>query len=679
MEQDQKILKEVWSDWDITEKLGEGTFGKVYKIKREYLGREQFAALKVINVSQNKTVNSLVFSLDDKSFVDEIVSEIELMSKFKGNSTIVSYEDHRVIENSDGSGWTILIRMELLTPLSDYLIVNEISSEKAIKIGIDICTALEMLNEHKIIHRDIKLENIFVSENGNFKLGDFGTARIIEKTEDNRTRTGTYMYMAPEVLKSEPYGAKADIYSLGVLLYYLTNHQRFPFFPSYPNPITFEDKKIAFNKRISGQELISPDCAEKNLAAIILKACEFESKNRFSSAYEMRIALESLLPKEKTVVLEPKQKRNKKGMIIAAAALLSVALIAGIAAAFTGLGNPDKNDKPGTVFMESESDNGMFKYGIYSDGIHITGLISEQNSLEIPEKIEGKAVISIDKEAFANRTFKTVSFPDTLKYIDDCAFINCINMESIVLPDDLKTIGKRAFENCSALKSVVLPEKLETLGDMAFKNCSVLVDINVPKSIINTGTEIFAYTPFKKNREDMAGTYSYTLSRHSDVKYTLLDIDGDRIEELLVYGNTANAPQIFSKSHELVIYKYKYTCDYIAPKSSSQPLLILDTPSAYVSPFGHKIYNDYDKIFYSASENCLYGSVYNDGYEEIHKVEIKDGVPVETLYQESKYVGDSKTVLGEEIVFSIGADDTSLLKETVMRGIIDTETTNNQN
>lgn len=72
--------------------------------------------------------------------------------------------------------------MELLTPLLDYLNNNSISEREVLKIGIDICRALEVCNQKKIIHRDVKPENIFISSTGDFKLGDFGIARTLEKT-----------------------------------------------------------------------------------------------------------------------------------------------------------------------------------------------------------------------------------------------------------------------------------------------------------------------------------------------------------------------------------------------------------------------------------------------------------------------------------------------------------------
>ncbi|MDY5949242.1 MAG: protein kinase [Oscillospiraceae bacterium] len=668
MEQAQKILNDAWAEWTIEEKLGEGTFGKVYKIKREYLDREQFAALKIIRVSQNETVNGLNFSFDDKSFVDEIICEIELMAKFKGNSNIVSYEDHMVIEEPDGMGWTILIRMELLTPLGKYLEHNEISAEMSIKIGIDLCKALEVLNKQRIIHRDIKLENIFVSENGDFKLGDFGTARIIEKTVDNRTKTGTYMYMAPEVLKSEPYGVKADIYSLGILLYYLLNHQRFPFFPPYPEPVTFESQKAAFNKRISGQAMPQPDSADKNLSAIVLKACEFESKNRFSSAHEMRLALELLIPEEKTDIPVVRPKRKKKGIIIAGVALLTIAIVASAAVISAINKKPDDAyESIGTVAAKD-----YLEYKILPDGVHITGLLEEREAVEIPEKIEEISVISIDKDAFANGKMKTVSFPDTLISIEECAFISCVNLKGVVLPESLKSIGARAFENCSALVSVDLPDGLETIGDKAFKNCTTLVNISVPAGIKNSGTDVFAYTPFEKNRRYMADTYSKNLSNLSGAKYSLCDIDGNGVEELLVFGSTDLS---VSHSQVLIIYEFENEYDSVSPEPSPGSINV-DLSPIILTQYGQKIYNSYSHIYHSEADGCLYGCVYNDGYETIYKITLENGTVSETMYQESKYVGENTSKLGNEIIFNVDVEDSSLINEVVLRGIADSQKSN---
>ena len=154
--------------------------------------------------------------------VEQLSRGIDLMTRLKGNSYIVSYEDHQIIPHADGIGWDIFVRMELLTPLQEYIRDHApFTQADTVKLGIELCKALEVCGQHQIIHRDIKPENIFATETGDFKLGDFGTARITDQTKGASTRTGTNMYMAPEVFRGERYGSRVDIYSLGLVMYRL--------------------------------------------------------------------------------------------------------------------------------------------------------------------------------------------------------------------------------------------------------------------------------------------------------------------------------------------------------------------------------------------------------------------------------------------------------------------------
>ena len=179
-----------FKDWNIEQCIGEGAFGKVYKIVRKDFGHTYEAALKVIEIPRNQTelrsVCNQGMSKEEvkeyfKSIVENIVKEFALMSKIKGNSNIVSYEDHAVVEKPDGLGWTIYIRMELLTPLYEYAKNVKMTVRDVVQMGIDLCKALEICQKYHIIHRDIKPENIFVSDVGTYKLGDFGIARILER------------------------------------------------------------------------------------------------------------------------------------------------------------------------------------------------------------------------------------------------------------------------------------------------------------------------------------------------------------------------------------------------------------------------------------------------------------------------------------------------------------------
>jgi len=289
-----------FGSWYIKKQIGEGSFGKVFEAEREDFGRVYKSAIKIITIPQNESEikSAMAEGMDEQStrsyfreIVSELISEFDIMSKLKGNTNIVSYEDHAVFEHEEGIGWDIVIRMELLTPLLDYVQYNPLEAKDVVKLGSDMCSALEVCRKHNIIHRDIKPQNIFVSSNGNFKLGDFGIARTVEKTTSGLSKKGTYTYMAPEVYKGQPYNVNVDIYSLGIVLYQFLNQNRTPFLPEYPAPITYTAKEQALEKRIKG-ELIPPlKSVSRELSDVVLKACAYNPRDRYSDATEFKNAL----------------------------------------------------------------------------------------------------------------------------------------------------------------------------------------------------------------------------------------------------------------------------------------------------------------------------------------------------------------------------------------------------
>lgn len=300
-----KKYEPIFGAWKIKRKLGEGNFGAVFEIEREDFGTVYRSALKAITIPKTQSELDSLYNdgMDStgatqylEQFVEKIVGEFVLMSKLKGNSHIVSYEDHRVIKHDDGVGWDILIRMELLTPLMTYMKTTSVTTRDAIKLGIDMCKALELCQKYNIIHRDIKPENIFIADSGDFKLGDFGIAKEVEKTQSGLTKTGTQTYMAPEVYKGQNYGSSVDIYSLGIVLYRLLNHNRAPFMPQYPQPISYSDRERALIMRMGGHKFPKPSGVSDNrLAEIALKACSFKPEDRYSSPTQMREDLEAIL------------------------------------------------------------------------------------------------------------------------------------------------------------------------------------------------------------------------------------------------------------------------------------------------------------------------------------------------------------------------------------------------
>ena len=108
------------------------------------------------------------------------------------------------------------------------------------------------------------------------------------------TKIGTYKYMAPEVYNNNPYGHSADIYSLGLVLYWLLNERRMPFLPLPPAKLKAGMEEEARERRLRGEPLPAPAHGSKALQAIVLKACAFDPAERYHTAAEMLQDLEKL-------------------------------------------------------------------------------------------------------------------------------------------------------------------------------------------------------------------------------------------------------------------------------------------------------------------------------------------------------------------------------------------------
>lgn len=323
---DKELPISPWPEWKIISKIGEGSFGRVYKAQRTEKGRSFYSAIKIITIPASKGELDSVRSEsgDEKSvrdyfenLVEECIQEVSTMEYFRGNSHIVSVEDYKVMEYLDEIGWDIFIRMEYLTSFMEYYAEKNLTEKEVMKLGMDLCKALEYCGQLHIIHRDIKLENIFVSRFGDFKLGDFGIARELEKTMSTLSKKGTYSYMAPEMYRGEKYDNRVDIYALGLVLYKLMNHNRLPFLNLEKQLITYRDKENALTRRMSGEKPPAPADAGDALGEVILKACAYDSGERYQTPRELREALEAIrygtkVQKEAGKTAQPLRKEAKE-------------------------------------------------------------------------------------------------------------------------------------------------------------------------------------------------------------------------------------------------------------------------------------------------------------------------------------------------------------------------------
>ena len=299
--EDKMNVRLPWPGWTVVKYLGEGGYGRVYEIERELSGIKEQAALKVVSRPVDDAEieacyeNGYDQASMKASYQEELqryVKEYQLMKELQGQTNIVSCDDFAVVPRKDGIGGQIFIRMELLTPLKKATMQSMLSESEVIRLGKDICKALMLCEARHIIHRDIKPENILVSKFGDYKLGDFGVARVQDHTT-NATKMGTHGYAAPEVEHGHKYGKEADIYSLGITLYWLLNNRRMPFLNADESVKAMKEQE-ALRRRYEGEKLPAPKNGSAKLKQVVLKACAYRPEDRYRSAQELYDALSEL-------------------------------------------------------------------------------------------------------------------------------------------------------------------------------------------------------------------------------------------------------------------------------------------------------------------------------------------------------------------------------------------------
>ena len=299
--EDKMNVRLPWPGWTVVKYLGEGGYGRVYEIERELSGIKEQAALKVVSrPADDAEIEACYENGYDQasmkaSYQEELqryVKEYQLMKELQGQTNIVSCDDFAVVPRKDGIGGQIFIRMELLTPLQKVTNQSMLGESEVIRLGKDICKALMLCEARHIIHRDIKPENILVSKFGDYKLGDFGVARVQDHTT-KATKMGTHGYAAPEVEHGHKYGKEADIYSLGITLYWLLNNRRMPFLNADESVKAMKNQE-ALRRRYEGEKLPAPKNGSAKLKQVVLKACAYRPEDRYRSAQELYDALSEL-------------------------------------------------------------------------------------------------------------------------------------------------------------------------------------------------------------------------------------------------------------------------------------------------------------------------------------------------------------------------------------------------
>ena len=289
----------LWDKWRATRIIGEGEFGAVYEAECNEFGVPSKCAIKLITLKNKEflqgidleeTISAEKIKAFQEKRMQKIIKEATLMQNLQAvGDHIVTIYDYKVCKRETTTD--LIIRMELLTSLKEYMKKEKINTDFVIRMGISLCKALKSCEAKKIIHRDIKPANIFVNENGTFKLGDFGLSR--ETTSSSLgDRAGTPLYMSPEAFDYlREVDNRTDIYSLGIVMYQMLNNQNIPFADDIGD---FSKRDEAIRRRIKGEILPPPKHENGQLWKIIQKACEFKEEDRYQHAAEMQKDLEKL-------------------------------------------------------------------------------------------------------------------------------------------------------------------------------------------------------------------------------------------------------------------------------------------------------------------------------------------------------------------------------------------------
>jgi serine/threonine protein kinase len=271
----------LWGKWYFNELLGAGNDGEVFKISREEWGYKQLAAVKVISIDDKNA---------DKS-INKIVNKIQKLYKLSNDSNILTYQDYLVCKKEM---YHILVKTEYLPPLSKIVQKKQFDENDSIKLGIDICQALEKYHNEDIIHGNIKESNIFI-DNEKFKLGDFYMLKELPNEIPISKMKESRFYAAPEIISGNKYDKSIDFYSLGIILYKLFNNGLIPFLS---NKMSNQEVEEAFNNRLMVKEIPPPLYGSSSIKEIILKACSFYPENRYSNAVDFKNDLLKLYNKE---------------------------------------------------------------------------------------------------------------------------------------------------------------------------------------------------------------------------------------------------------------------------------------------------------------------------------------------------------------------------------------------
>ncbi|XP_028402383.1 uncharacterized protein LOC114525324 [Dendronephthya gigantea] len=237
-------------------------------------------------------------------------NEAKIMSKLNHPNIINCYDSFE----EDGTIW---IEMEYADggTLAQYLtkLDREMEEKEILKMFYEMALALQCIHQHKILHRDMKTQNIFLTLEGHVKLGDFGISKQLGNTKSNaNTVLGTPYYISPEICEGRDYNEKSDIWSLGCVLYEMANKQK-----------TFESTNLPalVNKIVKGQFAPIRGNYSQDFKALVRDCLQIEPQYRpdaselVSRVHELLCQFDMCDEESLKSALNPKRKEKRRSIL----------------------------------------------------------------------------------------------------------------------------------------------------------------------------------------------------------------------------------------------------------------------------------------------------------------------------------------------------------------------------
>ncbi len=247
LNEENMTFKEKLKGYKIKEKIGVGSYGKVYKVEKENIiyVLKQIPLNNATDIESIKNEATILSSLNSEYVVKYYESFIE-----DNNLNIIM----EYCEGGDLSTYMKQYKAKFLSNKSYNSFSSLILPENLIwKMFIQISLGLYHIHKKKILHRDLKTLNIFLTKDYNCKIGDLGVAKILNGTNHANTFVGTPYYLSPEICEEKPYNEKSDVWALGCILYEMV---------TFKHPFNASNQAALYIKILKGKyENINVKCS----------------------------------------------------------------------------------------------------------------------------------------------------------------------------------------------------------------------------------------------------------------------------------------------------------------------------------------------------------------------------------------------------------------------------------